>query len=87
MELFQSLWLSHKNEDNYDVPKTLDSLSKFSISHNSMTGYLNNIEPNTKIDFSKLEKMQNYEKELIKVDYLKYMKDKQKNFFMRLKTS
>tara|TARA_B100000575_G_C23088772_1_gene627590 strand:- start:346 stop:1545 length:1200 start_codon:yes stop_codon:yes gene_type:complete len=82
----ESFWLSHKNEDNYDVPKTLDSLSKFSISHNSMTGYLNNIEPNTKIDFSKLEKkMQNYEKELIKVDYLKYMKDKQKKLFHEVK--
>ena len=29
--------------------------------------------------------MQNYEKELIKVDYLKYMKDKQKKLFHEVK--
>ena len=51
-----------------------------------MTKFLNNIEPNTKIRFSKLEnKISTYEKELSKVDYLAYVKQKQKKFLSEVK--
>jgi 2-polyprenyl-3-methyl-5-hydroxy-6-metoxy-1,4-benzoquinol methylase len=82
----EAIWLSHKNDDNYDVPKILNSLNKFSNTQHSMTKYINNMEPNTKIKFSKLEKkIKLYEKELTKVDYLSYIKQKQFKFLIEVK--
>ena len=82
----EAIWLSHKDEDNYDVPKILNSLNKFSNTQHTMTKYINNIEPNTKIKFSTLEKkIKLYEKELTKVDYLSHMKQKQKKFLIEIK--
>ena len=52
----ESFWLSHKNDDNYDIPKVFNAINKFSNAQSTMTNYLNNIEPNTKIKFSKLTK-------------------------------
>ncbi len=82
----EAIWLSHKDEDNYDVPKILNSLNKFSNTQHTMTKYINNIEPNTKIKFSTLEKkIKLYEKELTKVDYLSHIKQKQKKFLIEIK--
>ena len=82
----EAIWLSHKDEDNYDVPKILNSLNKFSNTQHTMTKYINNIEPNTKIKFSTLEKkIKLYEKELTKVDYLSYIKQKHFKFLIEVK--
>ena len=84
--LSEAFWLSHKDNDEYEVPKVLNTLNNFSNFQHSMTDYINDIKPDTKKNFSILEqRIKLYERELAKIDYLDYIKKKQNNFLLEVK--
>jgi SAM-dependent methyltransferase len=75
----EAFWLSHEEGDAAEVPASLRSLPPFSRNQSKMARFINNIEPNTYVDFDEFESLiGDYLVSLSKLDFTQYLKQRQK---------